>query len=79
MSGQLPESAKEAIQQLTGPRYRPGAYPLLALAKDAIAGHAAIAEKVREHAELVAQRHAEARRSPQSQQGNDGAAAAGGA
>jgi hypothetical protein len=54
MSMPLPETAKQAVEQLTGPRYRPGAYPLLAIAKEAIHGHAAIAEKVREHAALVA-------------------------
>ncbi len=42
------------ITPLTGPRWSPNAYPLLAIAKDAVHGHAMIAEKVREHAEAVA-------------------------
>lgn len=44
-----------ALPTLAGPRYRPSAFDLLALAKDAIHGHAMIAEKVREHAQLAAQ------------------------
>ena len=54
MTMPMPENAKQAVTQLAGPRYRPAAYPLLQLAKDAVHGHAMIAEKVREHAEAVA-------------------------
>jgi hypothetical protein len=61
VTGPLPGSAKGALQQLAGPRYRPAAYPLLQLAKDAIHGHAMIAEKVKEHAQKVAQERADAR------------------
>lgn len=60
MSSADPETTKQAIQQVAGPRYRPAAYPLLELAKTAVHGHAMIAEKVREHAEAVAQEHAAA-------------------
>ena len=60
MTEPLPESSKQAVERLTGPRYRPAAYPLLQLAKDAVHGHAMIAEKVREHADLVAQERAAA-------------------
>lgn len=58
MTAALPETGKAAVAQLTGPRYRPGAYPLLEIAREAVRGHAAIAEKVREHAQLAAQEHA---------------------
>lgn len=58
MTGQLPGQGKDLLKQLAGPRYRRGAYDLLALAKDAIHGHQMIAEKVREHAELAAQERA---------------------
>jgi hypothetical protein len=50
-----PETGKGLLQQLTGPRYRREAFDLLQLAKDAVHGHKMIAERVREHAQLVAQ------------------------
>lgn len=58
MTAPLPETGKAGLQQLAGPRYRPGTYDLLHLAKTAIHGHKMIAEKVREHAELAAQEKA---------------------
>jgi hypothetical protein len=75
VTGQLPETNKDALAQLAGPRYRRGAYDLLALAKDAVHGHAMIAEKVKEHAELAAQKRAEAarRRAAESDAGPSGA------
>ena len=39
---------------LDGPRWRPTAYPLLDLAREAVHGHAEIAGRVREHAERQA-------------------------
>jgi hypothetical protein len=78
MSAPLPEDAKTAVQQLTGPRYRPGAYPLLQLAKAAVQGHAEIAEKVREHAAKAAAEHA-ARQGTGAAESSGGAAAGSGA
>lgn len=59
MSSELPESTKQAVEQLAGPRYRPAAYPLLQLAKAAVHGHAQIAERVHEWQQLVDAERAE--------------------
>lgn len=78
MTAPLPETAKQAVETVAGPRYRPAAYPLLQLAKDAIHGHVMIAERIREHAGQAAADRAAAAEVLAAERAADRAAAAGG-
>lgn len=58
MSTPDPISAKQAVGRLAGPRYRPAAHNIIALADAAVKAHAAIGAVIAGHAATVAEAHA---------------------